>query len=159
MLFRSVTGLADGGFNLFAHIIIRADQQLFGSKQHLNMAARNDRLVLNFLIGTMQVENFLTFFKRQKDVAVLCGGDRADLQLVALEGGCAALILTGNLYPNDMEALFEEFKRQAEAKGTKVHLAKDAAQACEIIAQIAKDNDVRTVVKSKSMVGTLSLSQ
>jgi iron-sulfur cluster protein len=50
-----------------------------------------------------------------------------------------------------MMELFEEFKRQAEAKGTKVHLARDAAEACRIIAQIAKDNDVKTVVKSKSM--------
>ena len=85
----------------------------------VSMAARNDRLVLNFLIGTMQVENFMTFFKRQKDVAVLCGGDRADLQLVALEGGCAALILTGNLYPNDM------ILTKAEDKGIPVIVVRD----------------------------------
>ncbi|MGD9608117.1 MAG: phosphotransacetylase family protein [Desulfovibrionaceae bacterium] len=85
----------------------------------ISMAARSDRLVLNFLIGTMQVENFMTFFKRQKDVAVLCGGDRADLQLVALEGGCAALILTGNLYPNDM------ILAKAEDKGIPVIVVRD----------------------------------
>ncbi len=68
----------------------------------ITTGSHTDNLVVNFLIGTMQVENFVTFFKRHKDVAILCGGDRADLQLVALEGGCAALILTGNLYPNDI---------------------------------------------------------
>ena len=50
-----------------------------------------------------------------------------------------------------MEELYAEFKRQAEAKGTTVHLARTATEACEIIARIAKDNDVTTVVKSKSM--------
>ena len=85
----------------------------------ISMAAKTDKLVVNFLIGTMQVENFVTFFKRQKDVAILCGGDRADLQLVALEGGCAALILTGNLYPNDM------ILAKAEDKGIPVIVVRD----------------------------------
>ncbi|HBE94710.1 MAG TPA: hypothetical protein DD766_00515 [Desulfovibrio sp.] len=61
-----------------------------------------DRLVDTFLIGTMQVENFLTHFQRHKNAAVIVGGDRADLQLVALEGNCPCLVLTGNLYPNDI---------------------------------------------------------
>jgi BioD-like phosphotransacetylase family protein len=61
-----------------------------------------DRVVENFLIGTMQVENFLTHFRRRKNSAVIVGGDRADVQLVALEGSCPCLILTGNLYPNDI---------------------------------------------------------
>ncbi|HBR07057.1 MAG TPA: hypothetical protein DD766_08750, partial [Desulfovibrio sp.] len=30
------------------------------------------------------------------------GGDRSDVQLVALEGDCPCLVLTGNLYPNDI---------------------------------------------------------
>jgi len=50
-----------------------------------------------------------------------------------------------------LEELFEEFKRHAEAAGTKVHLAATAHEANEIIARIAKDNNVRTIVKSKSM--------
>jgi iron-sulfur cluster protein len=50
-----------------------------------------------------------------------------------------------------LEDLFAEFKRHAEAAGTTVHLARTAAEACEIIARIAKDNNVKTVVKSKSM--------
>ncbi|MFU2209302.1 L-lactate dehydrogenase (quinone) large subunit LdhH [Solidesulfovibrio sp. C21] len=47
--------------------------------------------------------------------------------------------------------LFEEFKRHAEAAGTKVHWAATAHDANEIIGAIAKENGVRTVVKSKSM--------
>lgn len=68
------------------------------------IAAQNDAagMVENFLIGTMQVENFMTYFRRKPNSAVIVGGDRADVQLVAIEGECPAIILTGNLYPNDI---------------------------------------------------------
>jgi hypothetical protein len=61
-----------------------------------------EKIVENFLIGTMQVENFMTHFRKRKHAAVIVGGDRSDLQLVAIEGQCPCLILTGNLYPNDI---------------------------------------------------------
>jgi len=65
--------------------------------------AHKDRSVAeSFLIGTMQVENFLTHFRKYQNAAVIMGGDRSDLQLVAIDGRCACLILTGNLYPNDI---------------------------------------------------------
>lgn len=63
---------------------------------------KTDRVVENFLIGTMQVENFMTHFRRHKNSAIIVGGDRSDVQLVALEGSCPCLVLTGNLYPNDI---------------------------------------------------------
>lgn len=50
-----------------------------------------------------------------------------------------------------LQELYEEFKRQAAAKGVQVHLAATAREANEIIARIAKDNGVKTIVKSKSM--------
>ena len=68
----------------------------------ISVPSRSDLVVENFLIGTMQVENFMTHFRKRKNSAVIVGGDRSDLQLVALEGKCPCLILTGNLYPNDI---------------------------------------------------------
>lgn len=50
-----------------------------------------------------------------------------------------------------LEVLYQEFKTHAEKTGTKVHRAKDAGQANEIIAGIAKKNGCKTIVKSKSM--------
>jgi len=50
-----------------------------------------------------------------------------------------------------MEELYEKFRAEAEKRGAIVHRAKDAAEAREIIAQIAKENDVHKIVKSKSM--------
>ncbi len=61
-----------------------------------------DDLVIDFLIGTMQVENFMFHYQKKKNPAVIVGGDRSDLQLVAIEGRCKCLILTGNIYPNDI---------------------------------------------------------
>jgi BioD-like phosphotransacetylase family protein len=63
---------------------------------------KSERVVENFLIGTMQVENFMTHFRKSKKSAIIVGGDRSDVQLVALEGQCQCLVLTGNLYPNDI---------------------------------------------------------
>ncbi len=51
----------------------------------------------------------------------------------------------------NFEELYEQFKANAEAKGVIVHRAETAAQANEIIAKIAKDNDVKRITKSKSM--------
>lgn len=63
---------------------------------------KTDKVVENFIIGTMQVENFMLHFKKSKRSAIIVGGDRSDVHLVALEGNTQCLILTGNLYPNDI---------------------------------------------------------
>ena len=47
--------------------------------------------------------------------------------------------------------LFERFRQQAQAKGTHVHLAHTAADACRIVSDIARENAVRHIIKSKSM--------
>ncbi|NCC25606.1 MAG: lactate utilization protein, partial [Deltaproteobacteria bacterium] len=50
-----------------------------------------------------------------------------------------------------MDELYQEFKARAEAMGVHVHLAKTAYEANEIIARIARENDCKKVIKSKSM--------
>ena len=50
-----------------------------------------------------------------------------------------------------MEELYEKFRAEAEKRGAIVHRAKDAAEACAIIATIVQENDVHKIVKSKSM--------
>ena len=61
-----------------------------------------ETIVESVIIGTMQVENFMIHFQRRSHSLVVVGGDRSDIQLVALEGGCPCLVLTGNLYPNGL---------------------------------------------------------
>ena len=50
-----------------------------------------------------------------------------------------------------LEELYRQFKTEAEKRGVIVHRAADADEACRIIAQIASENGVKNVVKSKSM--------
>ncbi len=50
-----------------------------------------------------------------------------------------------------IEELYARFKAEAEKRGVVVHRAADAAEACSIIAQIAAENGVKSIVKSKSM--------
>src|SRR5512136_1564785 len=50
-----------------------------------------------------------------------------------------------------LEELFAAFKARAEAAGVTVHVAHTASEANAIIADIARANQVRRVVKGKSM--------
>ena len=86
---------------LLGAITVNALAERLGGKL-ISSAQKGEVVAESFLIGTMQVENFLTHFRKYPKAAVILGGDRSDLQLVAIEGRCACLILTGNLYPNDI---------------------------------------------------------
>lgn len=59
-------------------------------------------LVEHFLIGAMQVDKASEYFKKTRNNAVIVGGDRADIQLSAIESGSVCLILTGDLYPGEI---------------------------------------------------------
>jgi BioD-like phosphotransacetylase family protein len=59
-----------------------------------------DDLVESYMVGAMGQEKALRFFRRKSHKAVITGGDRADVQLAALETSTAALVLTGNLPPS-----------------------------------------------------------
>ena len=50
-----------------------------------------------------------------------------------------------------LDRYLEEFVRNAESRGTKVHWARDAAEANAIICRLASERGARVVVKSKSM--------
>ncbi len=59
-------------------------------------------LVEHFLIGAMQVDKAIEYFRKTRHNAVIVGGDRTDIQLSAIESGSVCLILTGELYPGEI---------------------------------------------------------
>lgn len=66
-----------------------------------------DRLagtVESFMVGAMGQEKALRFFRRKARKAVITGGDRADVQLAALETNTRCIILTGSLPPSPVVA-------------------------------------------------------
>jgi uncharacterized protein len=60
---------------------------------------RLDLMVESLSIGAMNVNSALAYFRRGNNMAVVTGGDRADIQLAALETSTQCLILTGHLSP------------------------------------------------------------
>ncbi len=61
---------------------------------------KKSEIIETFMVGAMGQEKALRFFRRKRDKAVITGGDRADIQLAALETPTKCLILTGNFYPS-----------------------------------------------------------
>jgi len=58
-------------------------------------AERHDLLVETLSIGAMNVNSAMEFFRRRRNMAVVTGADRTDIQLAALEASTQCLILTG----------------------------------------------------------------
>ncbi len=56
---------------------------------------RVDLLVETLSIGAMNVNSAMEFFRRRRNMAVVTGADRTDIQLAALEASTQCLILTG----------------------------------------------------------------
>jgi BioD-like phosphotransacetylase family protein len=62
---------------------------------------RLDLMVESLTIGAMNVNTALEYFRKRRNMAVVTGGDRADIQMAALETSTQCLILTGHLSPQD----------------------------------------------------------
>lgn len=60
---------------------------------------RVDLLVETLSIGAMNVNSAMEFFRRRRNMAVVTGADRTDIQLAALEASTQCLILTGAAEP------------------------------------------------------------
>ncbi|NJL00323.1 MAG: phosphotransacetylase family protein [Spirulinaceae cyanobacterium SM2_1_0] len=62
---------------------------------------RLDLMVESLTIGAMNVNSALEYFRRERNMAVVTGGDRSELQMAALETSTNCLILTGHTPPPD----------------------------------------------------------
>lgn len=110
LLATTIGELADG---LGAEILVRPDKR--------------DELVENLMVGAMNVDHALRYFRRRPNKAVITGGDRSDIQSAALETSTRCLILTGNLHPS------AAILTRAEEAGVAVLLApQDTLGAIEI---------------------------
>ena len=106
--------------------------------------SQSQRIIQNFLIGTMQVENFMTYFRQSTNLATIVGGDRTDLQLVAMEGGCPCLIVTGNITPNEL------VRARSEQLGVPViQVSDDTYSVAKKMELILNSQKLRELVKIK----------
>jgi BioD-like phosphotransacetylase family protein len=77
-------------------IATRLDAQVLCGSEHL------DWMVESLSIGAMNVNSALGYFRQRENMAVITGGDRAELQMAALETSTHCLILTGRIPPKDI---------------------------------------------------------
>ncbi len=87
---------------LLGSLPVQSLVEMLGGKVLTGPRYDGQRLVKRFFIGAMQVSHAHKFFGGARDFGCIVGGDRPDIQLAALEGGAACLILTGNLYPSEI---------------------------------------------------------
>lgn len=88
------------GNSLLRSVSVRELAKKLGAK----VLCREDRLDLmveNLTIGAMNVNSALEYFRKGRNMAVVTGGDRSELQLAALETSTNCLILTGHSPPQD----------------------------------------------------------
>ena len=87
--------------------------------EFLALPEKRDELIEHLVVGAMSVEQALPRIRRIPGTkAVITGGDRADMQLVALETAVQCLVLTGHLRP------MPEVLRRAEEVGVPVLLVR-----------------------------------
>ena len=75
------------------------------SQLNARVLCREDRLDLmveSLTVGAMNVNSALEYFRQGKNMAVVTGSDRTDLQLAALESSTNCLILTGHTPPQKL---------------------------------------------------------
>lgn len=87
--------------NLLRSISVRELAKRLSAKI-LCRADRLDLMVETLTIGAMNVNSALGYFRQRKNMAVVTGGDRTDLQLAALETSTQCLILTGQIAPQSL---------------------------------------------------------
>jgi BioD-like phosphotransacetylase family protein len=72
---------------------------------------KTDALVENIMLGAMTPDSGIDYFSRKANKAAIIRGDRADMQLAALETSTRCLVLTGNVKPLPAVANQAEDKR------------------------------------------------
>ena len=86
-LLRSVS-VGELRHRLKAHVLCRPD--------------RLDLMVESLKIGAMNVNSAIKYFSEGRNMAVVTGGDRSDIQIAALDSYTQCLILTGSMAPSQI---------------------------------------------------------
>ena len=101
---------------------------------------KRDSIVEEILIGATSASAALEYFKEAKNAILVTGGDRADLQIVALEmPSIRCMLLTENIEPADIVV------KRAEENGIPVMLT--------------KENTLKAVAKLEGLMGKARIKE
>jgi L-lactate dehydrogenase complex protein LldF len=104
---------------------------------------RNARVALDDAQLRAALRHATKLFADRRRAAIATRPDWEDLRERAREIKAQALL--------HLDHYLEQFSANAERAGARVHWARDAAEACALIVDLAQRRGARTVVKSKSM--------
>ncbi len=121
-----------------ASVTVGELQELLGG-QFIGSPDWRNKMVESLMIGAMGTQAGLSFFRRRANKAVITGGDRPDLQLVALETSTNALILTGNIRPS--------------------HSVLTRAEEREVPIIVVPDDTLTTVERAEQLFGRVRFHQ
>lgn len=116
----------------------------------LSGEAHLGELVEDIAVGAMDQEHSLSIFRRRRNLCVVVGGDRSDIQLAAMEARARCLILTGNLYPSSI------ILGRAEELGIPVILVSEdtftTAERADTIIKSARTHEEKKLVRLRELV-------
>ncbi|MEE9594567.1 MAG: phosphotransacetylase family protein [Candidatus Hydrothermarchaeales archaeon] len=108
-------------------------------------------LVKTILIGAMNVDSALEYFKKSPEKAVITGGDRTDVALAALDTDTSALILTGDLHPD--HRVLEKAKEKSIPTILVPHDTYSTVEKLHYMSRKIKPEDERSLKLTKELVG------
>lgn len=95
-----VVGIIEKSVELFSPRVNELKEQIGGELINESASSGLNNHVETYLIGAMNAQTALKYFRQVKKAAVITGGDRADLALAALDQDVSCLILTGFIQPD-----------------------------------------------------------
>ena len=108
---------------------------------------RLELMVETLSIGAMSVNSAMEFFRRRRNMAVVTGADRTDIQLAALEASTQCLILTGAGEP-----LPQLINRSEELDVPLLKVDRDTLSTVEVIEQAFGHVRLHETVKAFRLV-------
>ena len=95
-----ILGIIEKSIEIFSPRVNEVMEQIGGQFMNEPASSGLDNLVETYLIGAMNAQAALKYFRQVKKAAVITGGDRADLAVAALDQDVSCLILTGFIQPD-----------------------------------------------------------
>jgi BioD-like phosphotransacetylase family protein len=109
-----------------------------------------DSLVEDIAVGAMTQEHSLSIFRKRRNLCVVVGGDRSDIQLAAIEAKARCLILTGNLQPSSI------ILSKAEEAGIPVILVSsdtfNTAEHADILIRSARTHEEKKLERLRELI-------
>ncbi len=114
--------------------------------------APTDAYVERFIVGAMGADTSLRYFRRTKDAAVITGGDRPEIQTVALEApGIKCLVLTGGVRPSSA------ILGKADERGVPILLVQpntlSTIDRAEALVSVGRTPDAASVDRMRALLG------